>query len=1272
MNVGLPNQDKATNPPLAGFLKSLCRYYSDFLETDFHASRTPSRQINSHTKQGFRASIDLSAFPSFSKAAFRALLQRFDGAGLPEISARADAMELQPELDERPGLYATVFELYKNSELLDKFGTYLYFCPMTYEERTYPLFFLPLAISLSDTHDVFSFDQGPVLYVNHRAIQHVTQSVSENRGARWSFDLPDRQLYLASFSDRELYSELQRIINSLCDFSGGRAVDLSQVGASSSAGGLQIDISAYLAIAPQGDEALLTDYEHLLALLQTNPDDPSVLGMLSVLKHYLFENPESFETEIDNELQAEEMTARLNYPSPIPLNFEQLAVSRALRKADCKRLVIEGPPGTGKSHTITGLIFEALRDGKSVLLVSDKKEALDVVEDKINQVLDAVAVDDSFQNPILRLGDKDNNFQKIFYEGNLTKIRERQRALSTREALYETEVGEIRAHVARQADEAIDATISLHSNAAASAYKFEHQHSGLLGAFDVSEYGGQPETKFRALWKSTRDFTSAYQRLSHLKGIASIKSVDALIETLQMLATELINLQHLTAEPCSRLFLDDVSADNLGFLETLPARAHDLKKPIVGFLFARHALESLTLESKAHFPRGMYSSWSAIIATVPTEANRYRRAIAMQKALEPLEIDPLDALRDPSLISSLLEPIQTLARYCNLLASTVLSVAVTANNLGVNLENAPAIATSTLAGLSNDRIDELYKYWNTAKELEEDSKQLSTGDYLSQRGEIENRLTLQMSSLLDKSVLRFSKSHNNEAQDIRRLIKGRKQIARSLLGPLVQAFPCIIIGIRELGAYIPFEHELFDIVIIDEASQVSIAQALPAILRGRQAVVLGDPKQYSNVKAAFASTELNTSAFSRVREAFSRDLGDMSRDEQRRFLEKLGNFNVKSSILDFVRNVANYKAFLRKHFRGYAELIHFSNETFYANQLQVMKIRSRPLAEVIAFHELPESLPDEKLNINVSEADFILARLEAMAADGFSGSVGVITPFTDQQRYIAARCFESPHYKHFRSNLRLKIMTFDTCQGEERDVLLYSMVERHGENALSYIFPASLTQRGLDDEGNLRLQRLNVGLTRARETVQFVVSKPLSAFRGAIGEALRFFQAESQKPDFASLVAGTDPRSRMEPKVLQMISQTAIYREAGDRLNIFPQFPIGEMLRRLDPYARVPKYKVDFLVTYRSEDGSLQKVIVEYDGAEYHFEDPEFLNEFTYDRLRATSDIERMRIIESYGYPIISLNKFLLRRHPIETIDRLLREALKKRNRVRQTDNNAV
>lgn len=58
----------------------------------------------------------------------------------------------------------------------------------------------------------------------------------------------------------------------------------------------------------------------------------------------------------------------------------------------------------------------------------------------------------------------------------------------------------------------------------------------------------------------------------------------------------------------------------------------------------------------------------------------------------------------------------------------------------------------------------------------------------------------------------------------------------------------------------------------------------------------------------------------------------------------------------------------------------------------------------------------------------------------------------------------------------LKIMTFDSCQGEERDIIYYSMVEKPGEDNLNYIFPVKLDQAAEEEKGTLKAQRLNVGL----------------------------------------------------------------------------------------------------------------------------------------------------------------------------------------------------
>ena len=79
----------------------------------------------------------------------------------------------------------------------------------------------------------------------------------------------------------------------------------------------------------------------------------------------------------------------------------------------------------------------------------------------------------------------------------------------------------------------------------------------------------------------------------------------------------------------------------------------------------------------------------------------------------------------------------------------------------------------------------------------------------------------------------------------------------------------MIAGLRDFAEFIPLKENLFDLIIIDEASQVSIAQALPALLRSKKMIVMGDRRQFGNVKTANASKALNQAYFSKVREEFS-------------------------------------------------------------------------------------------------------------------------------------------------------------------------------------------------------------------------------------------------------------------------------------------------------------------------------------------------------------------------------------------------------------------
>ena len=178
--------------------------------------------------------------------------------------------------------------------------------------------------------------------------------------------------------------------------------------------------------------------------LALSGEEAKALEIFSKLStDYLFENPVSFVTEVEQEYDNQSVCEKLAYNSPIPLNKEQLQVLRAIDKKDCERIIIEGPPGTGKSHTITAIINNALLSKKSVLMVSDKKEALDVVEEKINDVLDKMKMDDFIQNPIVRLGKKENTFAGIFKQINYDKIKNRFNTYKRHKEQIEKEIDNV-------------------------------------------------------------------------------------------------------------------------------------------------------------------------------------------------------------------------------------------------------------------------------------------------------------------------------------------------------------------------------------------------------------------------------------------------------------------------------------------------------------------------------------------------------------------------------------------------------------------------------------------------------------------------------------------------------------------------------------------------------------------------------------------------------------------------------------------------------------
>src|SRR5260370_1628611 len=269
-------------------------------------------------------------------------------------------------------------------------------------------------------------------------------------------------------------------------------------------------------------------------------------------------------------------------------------------------------------------------------------------------------------------------------------------------------------------------------------------------------------------------------------------------------------------------------------------------------------------------------------------------------------------------------------------------------------------------------------------------------DYIGAKTKIESLNPPLLAERIDERLIEFYDHKKNDALALGKIIREKQRFPVDKFADIQRAFPCIIGGLRDYAEFIPLERELFDLVIIDEASQVSIAQALPAIIRAKKILVLGDRNQFGNVKTSNASKEVNVAFMQDLIRAFTEDFADVSQAVR----TKIDLFNIKSSVLDFFEPISNFSIQLKKQFRSYPAIISFSSKYFYGDSLQVMKIRCNPIQDVIEFDAIDHDGLVDKRNVNVLEAKRIVERVVELLDLDPMPSLGIITPHTEQQAFI--------------------------------------------------------------------------------------------------------------------------------------------------------------------------------------------------------------------------------------------------------------------------------
>lgn len=1124
---------------------------------------------------------------------------------------------------------------------------YLYLCDIRFGSASFPLFYISADFSFDDERKDYLLDFDPHLYVNKQAIDWILQERAGEAATVPVSPVQDRIVYLgeASFVD-----EMVRVMNRLIpSFDLANGIDLTRpILQQESSPTLKLSNAAYFAIFDKSDEALLNDYEGLLIAFEQEQSGAARM-FENIIRGFITENPVSVRDAVDDAWAAMAVPERLVATSPIPVNEEQRKILAALADPNCRYISVQGPPGTGKSHTITCIAFDCILSGKNILVLSDKVEALDVVQDKLESALQRVRHgDDDFPNPILRLGKSGNTYTRLVSPSAREKIKTHHAAAKSHAERIELETAAVRSSLKHD----ITRTIEIYSGVTLSELDVLHD---LEREIDAARPGLALALQSPAKPAAIAELAAAVQKVD---AVALIGQITGRIEceadagTLTGVMSRLAawkaagELKDLHGKAGALAVFSTLEAEHHPVLMNFLAEYEALRMPVFGYLFRGGKLAALNLRVGSTLP-------------CPDPNDLHRRLPDLKAALATL-----GRLRD--VLTQWKIPQQTGFAY-RLLRDGVADRTGVADMADV----LAAFQLGVMGGRDGYRLayggdgfaslDELLRFvlnasryavmWHRIGAMLES---VPTTDYVGTKSRLEQLDTARMTREIDRRFIEFVQEKAATAKEFGGIIKAKAKFPEDEFHHLSDAFPCIISGVRDYAEYVPLKQALFDVVVIDEASQVSVAQALPALLRAKKVVVFGDQKQFSNVKSAQASNLANTAHLTDIEAYFRANVSSAATK-----LERLKHFDVKKSILEFFDLISNYQTMLRKHFRGYAELISFSSKTFYDGQLQAIKIRSAPIHEVIRFEVLDGADNGGRgKNTNRAEVDFILSELRRMIDDGEEMSVGIITPFREQVKLLNDVLYRDAYGERFDSELKLKVMTFDTCQGEERDLIIFSMVATDKHDALNYIFPVSLNKEDIDRvEEALKVQRLNVGFSRAKEAFLFVLSKPVEDFKGSIGRVLMHYKTLLEHRALPA-ADETDPASPMERRVLDWIGKTAFYQMNSEKIEVVAQFPIGDYLRQLDPFYQHPAYRTDFLLRYY--DGqTTANVVLEYDGFSEHFTDHGKIHSGNWDQYYRPEDIERQLVLESYGYKFLRINRFNLGRDPVETLSKRLYDLIK-------------
>ncbi len=554
-------------------------------------------------------------------------------------------------------------------------------------------------------------------------------------------------------------------------------------------GELHLTWNLLLGKYPIYSNSIQRDFDELISKGEINEilsdliSDLNLVDYLSELPHPL--SPEDIK---DRGLEASEKD--ITYINS--LNSAQENILTAINKED--ELVVHGPPGTGKSQVITGLITSAITSGKTVLMVSEKKTALDVVYSRLGNLSKyCLMIDD--------VGNKEKFYQQL---GNMLDI-------GTPKSGTDLE----------PLSKDIDEDVSLLSGIADKMYS-------------PNEFGIEPYK----LYSMDR-----WLDLNDRRQLEEYKAIKERVPS-RLLGLKYTEIRNLNSEFTSKTLVNNFKeyCDCIEKTDWMKLMKRNLSEYDIGVMKADLLdLERQMMEFRNKGVVSRLFSKGKVNRETTKLLDKYLE-IYNEQTLKTFMDDPQDiinGLEDYEVYSARATVYDRLDENERVYGRNLLKLA---SEMGMSFEDCNDCIYRYVLNTHLQEFDAANK--NILQEIQDFDSIISDMDH-----KIERKMALtrdKVEEILQENLRYISESKRRG--DVNRIIESKRKWSLNKFinrygYELFKGVKIWLLTPEVVSEIIPLQMGVFDLLIFDEASQMYVEKGIPSIYRAKKVVIAGDHKQ---------------------------------------------------------------------------------------------------------------------------------------------------------------------------------------------------------------------------------------------------------------------------------------------------------------------------------------------------------------------------------------------------------------------------------------------